>query len=143
MARLNKHELDALNQVIVEKLIQRLTTQANGKIKKHPKYKQFQKLIKEYSQLQNKLYQLYEQKNEIIELENQHRNKNIQIRELIQSIVLMNNMAYECDVNGNIKINWINEIESKIQNDLVLMNINSDVNVQGLIDQLVEKYSKV
>ena len=140
MAKLTKRELDALNQVIVEKLIQQFTTQANEKLKKHPKYKQFLKLVKEIEELRierDRLSKLYSA------IDDKHWNENRRRRELIKEIVGVPDFIYDTNPKKEIVINNVEGLENKIQNDLVLMNINSDVNVQGLIDQLVEKYSKV
>ena len=145
MAKLTKREIDTLTTVIRNKIKEKKTEEAYKKLKESPQYSQYKKLVKEWEKSQTS-FRKYRDLMNVARCASSRLET--QINKLVQTIPFFKktDTCMAPDLAGkqlHVILPPIDNYHYKsIPNDLILMNINADVNVQGLIDQLVEKYSK-
>ena len=125
MKKLSMNELSVISSVIREKIDGIKYEKIKGKLEKDVDFKKLEKIKKEVDELNKKVKEKNNLSNEI----------NLKIRNKydIGSVYI--------DGNGEIKVMFNNNNYSKINNEIILMNMSREFNIDEMINKLVEKLS--
>jgi hypothetical protein len=125
MKKLSMNELSVISSVIREKIDGIKYEKIKGKLEKDVDFKKLEKIKKEVDELNKKVKEKNNLSNEI----------NLKIRNKydIGSVYI--------DGNGEIKVMFNNNNYSKINNEIILMNMSREFNIDEMINKIVEKLS--
>jgi hypothetical protein len=125
MKKLSMNELSVVSSVIREKIDGIKYEKIKGKLEKDVDFKKLEKIKKEVDELNKKIKEKNNLSNEI----------NLKIRNKydIGSVYI--------DGNGEIKVMFNNNNYSKINNEIILMNMSREFNIDEMINKIVEKLS--
>jgi hypothetical protein len=125
MKKLSMNELNVVSSVIREKINEIKYEKIKGKLEKDVDFKKLEKIKKEIDDLSKKIKEKNNLSNEI----------NLKIRNKydIGSVYI--------DGNGEIKVMFNNNNYSKINNEIILMNMSREFNIDEMINKIVEKLS--
>jgi hypothetical protein len=125
MKKLSMNELSVISSVIREKIDGIKYEKIKGKLEKDVDFKKLEKIKKEVDELNKKVKEKNNLSNEI---NLKRRNKYD-----IGSVYI--------DGNGEIKVMFNNNNYSKINNEIILMNMSREFNIDEMINKIVEKLS--
>jgi hypothetical protein len=125
MKKLSMNELSVISSVIREKIDGIKYEKIKGKLEKDVDFKKLEKIKKEVDELNKKVKEKNNLSNEI----------NLKIRNKydIGSVYI--------DGNSEIKVMFNNNNYSKINNEIILMNMSREFNIDEMINKIVEKLS--